>query len=114
MSMGVPRRTVRDTVQSRSWLWAMARGSRSRALSPSGPSGNRTRKVTSMSARTFSPSACWDNLAGVCYAIANELDLSTGDLCRAAFSAESPAAGARALFDAIWDQAIVLSDVDPE
>lgn len=60
--------------------------------------------------KTFAPSRDWDGLAGVTYAIANEHDLPAGDLCRAAFSADSPAAGARALLDAIWDQAIGLTE----
>ena len=56
-AMGVPSSTVRDTVHSRSCDFRTASGSNSLALSPSSPSGNLIRKVTTMSVRRLPASS---------------------------------------------------------
>ena len=56
-AMGVPSSTVRDTVHSRSCDFRTASGSSSLALSPSSPSGNLIRKVTTMSVRRLPASS---------------------------------------------------------
>src|SRR4029077_17458308 len=56
-AIGVPSSTVRVTVHSRSCDFRTASGSSALALSPSSPSGNRVRKVTSMSVRRLPASS---------------------------------------------------------